>query len=63
MAIFHHTFAYMALQPVFTRMHKLGCGILSLRMSVGSLTMSFPLHAAHLTETTPWFRGSQGLIG
>ncbi len=63
MAIFHCTFAYMALQPVFAKMHKLGFGILSLRVSVGSLTMSFPSRASHSTETNPRFRGSRGLIG
>ncbi len=63
MATFPRIFVYMISQPAFTKTCKPGFGILSHHVFDGSSTMNSHRHTAHLTETSPRFKGSQELIG
>jgi hypothetical protein len=62
-ATFPCIFVYKVSQPAFTKMRTPGFKILSHRVFNGSLMMNSHCHAAHLTETSPRFKGSRGLIG
>ncbi len=62
-ATFPRIFVYMVLQPAFTKTCKPGFEVLSHRVFDGSSTMNSHCHAAHSTETSPRFKGSQGIIG